>query len=100
MAAGISAVRQMKEKRNRLTVQAAMLGMGLWLACFVYVISIGPVYFCWAAFSANMTTHGQIERFYSPILEGAPSWVRSQAHDLRDVSRLAGHHLTERPLRE
>jgi len=83
----------MEEKRSSLAARGAMLAIGLLLASLTYVLSIGPVYYCWAAFSADMATHSKIEAFYSPVLERAPL-----ACEYRDVSRIAGHQLTGRPL--
>ena len=72
-----------------------MVAIGLVLALLAYALSIGPVYYCWAAFSADMSTHSKIESFYSPILEVVPL-----AREYRDVSRIAGHHLTDLPLQQ
>ena len=85
----------MQEQRSRLAAKAAMVACGLLLTLLAYVVSIGPVYYCWAAFIADMATHGKIESFYSPVLEAAPL-----AREYRDVSRIAGHQLTGRPLHE
>jgi hypothetical protein len=73
-------------KKLRPASMAAMFVIGLLVATVTYVASIGPVYYCWAAFSANMGTHSKIEWFYSPLLERIPV-----ARDYRDVSRIAGH---------
>ena len=83
----------MENRPKNLAAKAAMLGVGMVLAFAAYAVSIGPVYYCWAAFSANMTTHSKIERFYAPLFAVAPVAV-----DYRDVSRIAGHQLTNRPL--
>lgn len=84
----------MAEKEgSHLAAKAAMLAICLVLTSLVYVVSIGPVYYCWAAFSADMGAHSQIESFYSPLLEVAPL-----AREYRDASRIAGHHLTDLPL--
>jgi hypothetical protein len=85
----------MEEKqRSRRAAQAAILAVGLVLLSLAYFFSIGPVYYCWAALSADMAAHSEIEWFYSPLLECNLPWIRGLARDYRDVSRIAGHHLT------
>ena len=64
---------------------AACAGAALLL--LAYILSIGPVYYLWAKYSANMATHETIEGFYSPLFRHGPGWLT----EFRDASRIAGH---------
>jgi hypothetical protein len=79
-------------KSSRWTVRCLMTFAAVCLIFLAYVLSIGPVYYLWARFSVDMTTHATIERFYSPVLTSGPTWLQRQLIDYRDVARLAGYH--------
>lgn len=79
----------MQAKFNSFSARAAVLAIGVAVGLLMYVASIGPVYYCWAAFNADMAVYAKLERFYSPALETA-----SPAREYRDASQIAGYDLT------
>lgn len=62
-------------------------GVAAALLLVAYIVSIGPVYYAWARWNADMSTHETIEGFYAPLLRHGPEWLTAY----RDVSRIAGH---------
>ena len=78
--------------RGRWLARCLMTGIAVAMVGIAYVLSIGPVYYCWARWDTNMANHEILERFYSPVLKSGPPWLRRQVVDYRDVARLAGHH--------
>jgi hypothetical protein len=77
--------------RGRWFARCLMAVIAVAMVGIAYVLSIGPVYYCWARWDTNMANHEILERFYSPVLESGPAWLRRQLIDYREVARLAGY---------
>lgn len=77
--------------RGRWLARSLMAGIAVAMVGLAYVLSIGPVYYCWARWDTDMANHAILERFYSPVLTSGPTWLRRQLVDYRDVARLSGY---------
>lgn len=88
----------MRLHQKSWSAKALLVAIGIALLLLCYVASIGPVYYCWAAFSADMTTHAKIEAVYSPVLEHGSQWSRNALTAYRDVARIEGHRRLRDPV--
>jgi hypothetical protein len=73
--------------KNRWAAIFLVTGVRVALLLVAYILSIGPVYYVWGRWSADMSTHETIEGFYSPLFRHGPQWLT----EYRDASRIAGH---------
>lgn len=78
-------------KKFPLWATVLLAGLGISMAALFYMLSIGPVYYLWARWSADMGMHERIEAFYSPVLKRGPRWLKTTLTEYRDASRIAGY---------
>jgi hypothetical protein len=82
---------EQNHKKFPLWAAVLLAGIGICMAAFCYMASIGPVYYFWARCSADMGVHERVEAFYSPVLKRGPRWLRNTLTEYRDASRIAGY---------